>query len=106
MIGYIILMLNINMHKYNESRYRARKKYYDKEENKEKKRIYMREYSQRPHVKARSYYSFKKYKDKLVKDYLKEQEDKKELEKRIGNELLHMENSMRFVEYEQNKIKN
>jgi hypothetical protein len=86
------------MHKYNESRYKARKKYYDKEENKEKKRIYMREYSQRPHVKARSYYSFKKYKDKLVKDYLKEQEDKKELEKRIGNELLHMENSTRFVE--------
>ena len=93
----------IDMHKYNESRYRARKKYYDKEENKEKKRIYMREYSQRPHVKARN---FKKYKDKLVQDYLKEQRDEKELEKRIGNELLHIENSMRFVEYEQNKIKN
>jgi len=31
------------MHKYHKSRYRARKKYYDKEENKEKKRIYMRE---------------------------------------------------------------
>ncbi len=28
---------------YHKSRYRARKKYYDKEENKEKKRIYMRE---------------------------------------------------------------
>ena len=32
------------MHKYHKSRYRARKKFYEKEENKEKKRIYMREY--------------------------------------------------------------
>ena len=31
------------MHMYHKSRYRARKKYYGKEENKEKKRIYMRE---------------------------------------------------------------
>ena len=31
------------MHRYHESRYRARKKYYEKEENKEKKRVYMRE---------------------------------------------------------------
>ncbi len=31
------------MHMYHKSRYRARKKYYEKEENKEKKRIYMRE---------------------------------------------------------------
>ena len=31
------------MHKYHKSRYRARKKFYEKEENKEKKRIYMRE---------------------------------------------------------------
>ena len=30
------------------NRYKARKKYYEKEENKEKKRIYMREYSKRP----------------------------------------------------------
>ena len=29
---------------YHKSRYRARKRYYEKEENKEKKRIYMREY--------------------------------------------------------------
>ena len=32
------------MHMYHKSRYRARKKYYEKEENKEKKRIYMRAY--------------------------------------------------------------
>ena len=31
------------MHMYHKSRYRARKKYDEKEENKEKKRIYMRE---------------------------------------------------------------
>ena len=31
------------MHIYHESRYRARKRYYEKEENKEKKRVYMRE---------------------------------------------------------------
>ena len=31
------------MHMYHKSRYRARKKYYEKEENKEKKRVYMRE---------------------------------------------------------------
>ena len=37
------------MHKYAKSRYRARKKYYDKEENKEKKRVYMREYYKRKH---------------------------------------------------------
>ena len=35
-------------HKYHASRYRANKKFYEKEENKEKKRIYMREYSKRP----------------------------------------------------------
>ena len=32
------------MHIYHKSRYRARKKYYEKEENKEKKRVYMKEY--------------------------------------------------------------
>ena len=47
------------MHKYHKSRYRARKKFYEKEENKEKKRIYMRAYAQRPYVIAkRKKYSF------------------------------------------------
>ena len=36
---------------YHKSRYRARKKYYEKEENKEKKRIYMREYYARKKVR-------------------------------------------------------
>ena len=39
------------MHMYHKSRYRARKKYYEKEENKEKKRIYMREYYARKKIK-------------------------------------------------------
>tara|TARA_R100001594_G_scaffold121391_2_gene157228 strand:+ start:587 stop:760 length:174 start_codon:yes stop_codon:yes gene_type:complete len=39
------------MHMYHKSRYRARKKYYEKEENKEKKRIYMREYYARKKIR-------------------------------------------------------
>ena len=39
------------MHMYHKSRYRARKRYYEKEENKEKKRIYMREYYVRKKIK-------------------------------------------------------
>ena len=39
------------MHMYHKSRYRARKKYYEKEENKEKKRIYMREYYAKKKIK-------------------------------------------------------
>ena len=39
------------MHMYHKSRYRSRKKYYEKEENKEKKRIYMREYYARKKVR-------------------------------------------------------
>ena len=38
-----------------ESKRRARKKYYDKEENREKKRIYMRSYEKRPEVKERKH---------------------------------------------------
>ena len=38
-----------------ESKRRARRKYYDKEENREKKRIYMRSYEKRPEVKARKH---------------------------------------------------
>ena len=39
------------MHMYHKSRYQARKRYYEKEENKEKKRIYMREYYARKKIK-------------------------------------------------------
>ena len=40
-------------HIYAISRYRARKKYYSKEENKQKKRDYMKEYIKRDYVKER-----------------------------------------------------
>ena len=40
------------MHIYHKSRYRARKKYYEKEENKEKKRIYMIEYDRKKRDKT------------------------------------------------------
>ena len=53
------------MHKYHLSRYRARKKYYEKEENKEKKRIYMREYSKRPNIIEKRLSKRKRY----LKDY-------------------------------------
>ncbi len=43
------------MHIYHKSRYRARKKYYEKEENKEKKRIYMREYYARKKMENEVY---------------------------------------------------
>ena len=59
------------MHKYAKSRYRARKKYYDKEENKEKKRIYMRSYEKRPEVKERKH---EEYLRKKVEEYLYEPE--------------------------------
>jgi hypothetical protein len=65
------------MHMYHKSRYRARKRYYEKEENKEKKRMYMREYAKRPEVIARR-------------------------RKRLGtsNEWLHIINTERFINYE------
>ena len=68
------------MHMYHKSRYRARKRYYEKEENKEKKRMYMREYAKRPEVIARR-------------------------RKRLGasNEWLHVINTERFVNYEKEK---
>ena len=36
---------------YHKSRYQARKKYYEKEENKEKKRVYMKEYYARRKIR-------------------------------------------------------
>ena len=52
-------------HKYHASRYRANKKFYEKEENKEKKRIYMREYSKRPNIIQKRLSKRKHY----LKDY-------------------------------------
>ena len=64
-------------HMYHASRYRARKRYYEKEENKEKKRVYMREYENRPEVIARR-------KNKPV----------------ASNEDLHAMNTEGFINYE------
>ena len=52
-----------------ESKRRARKKYYDKEENREKKRIYMRSYEKRPEVKARKH---EQYHQKKAEGYFYE----------------------------------
>jgi len=52
-------------HKYHASRYRANKKFYEKEENKEKKRIYMREYYKRPNIIQKRLSKRKRY----LKDY-------------------------------------
>ena len=65
---------------YHKSRYRARKKYYEKEENKEKKRIYMREYYQKNKEKRRNY--IKNYHQKIKDVEFEEifgQEEKEEL---------------------------
>ena len=82
---------------YHKSRYRARKKYYEKEENREKNRIYMKAYAQRPYVLAkRKKYSF---------SYNAEPENKLKrhewyLQKKIKdneNDNLHAINSERFT---------
>tara|TARA_Y100001951_G_C11158897_1_gene193603 strand:+ start:205 stop:438 length:234 start_codon:yes stop_codon:yes gene_type:complete len=72
--------MQTSKHMYHASRYRARKRYYEKEENKEKKRLYMREYEKRPEVIARK---------------------RKVLE--ASNENLHVMNTERFINYERRK---
>ena len=52
-----------------ESKRRARKNYYDKEENREKKRINMRSSEKRPEVKARKY---EQYHQKKAYEYFYE----------------------------------
>ena len=73
-------VMQTSKHMYHASRYRARKRYYEKEENKEKKRLYMREYEKRPEVIARK---------------------RKVLE--ASNENLHVMNTERFINYERRK---
>ena len=104
------------MHKYTKSRYRARKKYYDKEINKEKKRIYMREdYYKRPEVIAKRLAKRKYQKDyhlqphviEAKKEYIRKYNARPDvkakrheyyLQKKIQeNELLNTINSERFA---------
>ena len=97
---------------YHKSRYRARKKYYEKEENKEKKRIYMREYYQKNKEKRRNY--IKNYhqkikdvefeeifgqeeKEELNASYKQSLANKKEIEEK-ANEELNIINSERFID--------
>ena len=68
------------MNPYRESRYRARKKYYSKEENKQKKRDYMREYRKRPYVEAKSH-------EYYLKRIIKQNE----------NDNLNSQNTVRFL---------
>ena len=72
--------MQTSKHMYHARRYRARKRYYEKEENKEKKRLYMREYEKRPEVIARK---------------------RNVLE--ASNENLHVMNTERFINYERRK---
>ena len=69
--------MQTSKHIYHASRYRARKRYYEKEEN---KRIYMREYEKRPEVIARR-------RKRLV----------------ASNEDLHVDNTERFINYERQR---
>jgi len=88
---------------YQESRYRARKKFYEKEENKEKKRIYMKEYAKRPYVIE----SKKKYlKTYNAKPEVKLKRHEWYLQKKIReneNANLNAINSERFVNYDKEK---
>ena len=85
------------MHMYHKSRYRARKKYYEKEENKEKKRIYMREYYARNKMENEVY--GQKEKEELNASYQQSLANKKEREEK-ANEELNTLNSERFINYD------
>ena len=85
------------MHIYHKSRYQARKRYYEKEENKEKKRIYMREYYERKKMENEVF--GKREKEELEQSYRQSLANKKEREQK-ANEELNMVNSERFVNYD------
>ena len=79
---------------YHKSRYRARKKYYEKEENKEKKRIYMKERYAKKKMEDEVY--GQKEKEELNASYQQSLANKKEREQ-IKNEDLNTINSEGFV---------
>ena len=84
------------------NRYNANKRYYLKEENKKQKREYMKAYSKRPSVVARNKekYSYANYKENLVKQNERENQEKlKNFVVEITNDLLHSENTTRFINY-------
>ncbi len=83
---------------YHKSRYRARKRYYEKEENKEKKRIYMREYYERKKMENEVF--GKREKEELEQSYRQSLANKKEREQK-ANEELNVVNSERFINYDE-----
>jgi len=88
---------------YHKSRYRARKKYYEKEENKEKKRIYMRKYAKRPEVIARKKnWGGNRQESEVIKN-IHEDWAKANGYRETSNEELHEKNTERFINYEKTR---
>ena len=86
------------MHMYHKSRYRARKKYYEKEENKEHKRVYQRAYEKRPEVMARKR---KKWGGKREKTLIYAHHEQWATDNGYrDNDTLNGKNSDRFINYE------
>jgi hypothetical protein len=86
------------VHIYHKSRYQARKRYYEKEENKEKKRIYMRRYYERKRMENEVF--GKREKEELEQSYRQSLANKKEREQK-ANEKLNVVNSERFINYDE-----
>ncbi len=86
------------MHIYHKSRYQARKRYYEKEENKEKERIYMRRYYERKRMENEVF--GKREKEELEQSYRQSLANKKEREQK-ANEKLNVVNSERFINYDE-----
>ena len=85
---------------YHKSRYRARKKYYEKEENKEKKRIYMRERYAKNKIadleealKSKDYFEKPDYKflvdenHRLEQQYLEVKADNMKLARQVDDQI-------------------
>ena len=76
------------MHKYNESRKRARLRWRQSDKGK----AWDKAYTQRDYVKKKAH---EYYIEKKIRDYQKEMDELKN----NNNDLLHAQNSIRFVNY-------
>ena len=77
------------MHKYNESRKRARLRWRQSDKGK----AWDKAYTQRDYVKKKAH---EYYIEKKIRDYQKEMDELK----KNNNDLLHAQNSVRFTDYE------
>ena len=77
------------MHKYNESRKRARLRWRQSDKGK----AWDKAYTQRDYVKKKAH---EYYIEKKIRDYQKEMDELK----KNNNDLLHAQNSIRFTDYE------